>query len=588
MTERGSHRMKMPRTLGGARRRMTAQLVLIGLGEALCATAFSILMHVLGEYARHPSRGVPTLAGVYRPFSHWSVTALLCGLGAAATITVVLKAVAPALAERLAQSYVHSVRMALFDHIFASEPWGGDRRTVGVMVLRFTGDSTALRDWASKGVATLLADGVFVLATVVALTLLAPLAGALVAGVLLLCAVAGLLLGRRLRQRIREMRRHNGRLASFVNERVTYSAVMQSLGRVSRDRRVLYRHSRRFSAAVIAQARATGALQALAEASRVGTGLAVIAASIVSGARPEVLASLLVVVGFLSSPLTSLVEVQQYWQLSRVARRRISEVLSAPARLQRPSEVQQLLPGPGRLDVTGLNVRGLLEDVTAVVLPGERVCVQGEAGAGKSLLLALLARLQVPDGGTVSLDGQDIARCDPDEVRRAVRLVSRELPLLRGSVEANLKQGEVSDRGRKSGKGKKADDPFQAALREWQDETLGRVLPDGVRTRVGEGGGGLSMAARYSVALARALRSRPRVLLLDEPEPDATLDNLLGIYPGTVVFAGRDPRLAERADVVWRIVDGMVTVHRKPAAAALVGTVVLPKVRVEPSDELAP
>ncbi|MFF7951745.1 ATP-binding cassette domain-containing protein [Streptomyces griseorubiginosus] len=547
---------------------MTVQLVLVGLGQALCVVAFSLVLHVVADVARHPA-GHPQLTGVYRPFAQWPSVALLGALGVAAAAAVALKAVGPPLAERLAQSYVHSVRMALFDQISHSEAWRPDRRTVGVTVLRFTGDSTALRQWVSRGVATLLVDGVFVLCTLVVLAVFSPVAGAAAAALVLLCGVGTALVGRRLRDKVKETRRRNGRLAGFVNERVTYFAVMQSLGRAGRDRRVLSRRSRRFSDAVVAQSRLNGALEAVAEAARAGTSLVVMGAGVATGARLDVLLSLMPVAGFLGPPLSSLVKVQEHWQLSQVARRRIAEVLASPARLRKPAAAEPLRDGPGRLELVNLSITGLLGNTSVVVPPGQRVCLQGAAAAGKSLLLAVLARLHVPDGGTVLLDGQDIARCDPNELRQAVRLVSPELPLLRGSVEMNLRHGE----GRMGQQARREVAPAFTELRQWQEKELAELLPQGLRTRVGEGGRGLSTAARYQVALARALRSQPRVLLLDEAESKAAvgsdaLNRVLAQYPGTVIYVSRDPRFAERADSMWWIDDAVLTVRQRSGATA--------------------
>ncbi|WP_186581952.1 ABC transporter ATP-binding protein [Streptomyces sp. BK340] len=544
---------------------MTVQLALIGLCQAICVVAFSVVLHVVADRARHPSGGL-RMTGIYRPFAHWPSAALLTALAVAAAAAVGLKAVAPPLAERLAQSYVHSVRLALFDQISHSEAWGSNRRTVGVTVLRFTGDSTALRQWVSRGVATLLADGVFVLCTLAVLAVFSPVAGTATAVLVLLCGAAAALVGRRLRDKVKETRRHNGRLAAFVNERATHFAVMQSLGRGARDRRVLSRRSQKFSDAVVAQARLNGALEAVAEAARTGSGLVVIGAGVAAGARPDALLSLMPVAGFLGPPLSSLVRVQEYWQLSQVARRRIAEVISTPARLCKPAAPEPLLDGPGQLELVHVRISGLLGGTSVVVPPGQRVCLQGDAAVGKSLLLAVLARLHVPDGGTVLLDGQDIARCDPNELRQAVRLVSPELPLLRGSVEMNLRHGE--------GTARQQDMPDEAAtfteLRRWQDEALAALLPQGLRTKVGEGGQGLSMAARNQVALARALRSRPRVLLLDAVESKTTvggeaLDRVLAWYPGTVIYVSQDRCFAERADSIWHIADRVLTVRHQKA-----------------------
>ncbi|ELS58903.1 ATP-binding cassette domain-containing protein [Streptomyces viridochromogenes] len=554
----------MPHTLGGVRRRLMVWLVLTGFGQAVCVVGFALLAHGAayrvahgGEIASGHDR-----SAVYTHVAGYAPTTLAVGLITSACATVLLKAASEPLAERLAQSYVHSIRMRLFDHVTGSEAGGPFRRTVGVTVLRFTGDASALRLWISKGVAPILVDGVFVACALVVLAVIAPVIGALSAAVILLAAAVLALLGRRLRDRVRETRRHNGRLAAFVNERVTHTAVIQSLGRVEQERRVMRRRSRDYGRAMVGQARLTGAMSATAEACGIGILLIVVTVGLVTGITWEVLASLLTVANFLGGPLLSLVRVQEHWQRSRVARRRIAEVLAAPAPLGRLRGAEPLAGGPGRLELAGLRVDGVLE-ASAVAGPGQRIALQGPPSTGKSLLLRLIARLQDPDAGAVLLDGQDLARHDPESVRREIRLTSPELPLLRGSVGKNLRDGEPPDAAEVAD-----EEPVEA---------VAELLPHGLHTRVGEGGHGLSMAMRYQVAMVRALRSGPRVLLLDEARSDALgsdlMERLLGRYPGTVIYVTDEPELAARADVLWRIEDGRLTVHEpaRPTTASTSG-----------------
>lgn len=555
MTAAGRQRVRMPHTLGGVRRRLMLLLVLAGFGQAVCVVGFALLVHGAayrithgGEIASDPDR-----SAIYTHVAGYAPTTLAVGLVTSACATVLFRAAGEPLAERLAQSYVHSVRMRLFDHVAGSEAGGPFRRTVGVTVLRFTGDASALRLWISKGVAPLLVDGVFVACALVILTVIAPGIGALSAAMILLAAATVALFGRRLRERVRETRRNNGRLAAFVNERVAHTAVMQSLGRVEQERRLMRRRSREYGRAMVCQARLTGAMSATAEACGIGILLIVVTVGLVTGTTWETLASLLTVANFLGGPLSSLVRVQEHWQQSRVARRRIAELLAAPAPLGRARRAEPLAEGPGRLELAGLRVDGVL-DASAVAWPGQRIVLQGPPSAGKSLLLRLIARLQDPDAGAVLLDGQDLARHDPESVRRAIRLTSPELPLLRGSVGTNLQLGEPPD----VAKGP-AEEHIQA---------LAELLPHGLRTRVGEGGHGLSMAARYQVAMVRALASGPRVLLLDEARSEGPLgsdlmERLFDQYPGTIIYVTDEPKLAARADVLWRLDDGRLTVHER-------------------------
>lgn len=566
--ERNGHRachqrLALPRALGGARRWMLVQLAAIGIAQSVCVVAFAFLLHVLLDRVEH-RRGHFHQSGMYRLIEGWSTPALMIGLVVVSAATVVLKATGPPVAERLAQSYVHSVRVRLFDHVTGSQSWAANRRAIGVTVLRFTGDSSALRSWAGQGVAALVVNGVFVGCTIGILAIALPIAGAATISALVICSGAAALLGHRLQSSVRATRRSNGRLASFVNERVTYAAVIQSLGRIGLERRALSRHSRRFSRAMVHQARLVGAIGAAAEAARIGVVVAVIGTVVLVHAPADTLTSLVTIAGFLSGPLSSLAQAQEAWQRSQIARRRITEVIGTPARLTAPRSAPPLADGPGRLELAEVTLTGVLDTVSATVAPGQRVAVRGPAGAGKSLLLALIARLHVADDGAVLLDGQDLAQHDPVSVGRAVRLVSADLPLLRGSVEANLRHGEIPEN--------ELDDAPRERLRALApvlaclEAELAELLPEGLRTRVGEGGYGLSRAGCFQVALARALRSGPRVLLLDWAEAENAVshqvfDTLFTHYPGTLIYVTPASTPLGRADTHWLIGNKTLTVR---------------------------
>lgn len=565
-------RFGLPRMfLGGTRRYLLGQLALIGVVQAACVVLFALILHVLLDHVEHPKRQVFHESGLYSPFQTWSALALAIALIFVASAIVAAKAAAPPLAEKLAQDYVHLVRVRLFDHVSGSHAWATDRRAIGVTVFRFTGDSGALRAWVGEGVAAFLVNGVFVVCTIGTLTVLLPSAGIAAIAAIFVSAGIAALLGVRLQGSVWATRRSNGRLASFVNERVTHAAVMQSLGRTGDERRALAKRSRRFSREMIRQARLTATIGATAEAARMGVLVAVILAAAHAGARADTITSLVTIAGFLSGPLSDLAGAQAAWQRSKIARRRITQVIGTPARLTTKHTTPPLEPGPGLLTVCGLALDGVLAEVDATVEPGSRVAIDGPPGSGKSLFLGMIARLHPADRGEVRLDGQDLARRDPVSVGRAIRLVSPDLPLLRGSVRLNLEHGDVPDEqlDEVSRDCRDALAPLLARL----EGTLAEELPQGLRTRIGEGGYGLSKAYTYLVALARALRGGPKVLLLDWPEAEdlvdrAILDELFASYPGTLLYVTRDPDLRERADLRWRIDDGTLITKGSSYASA--------------------
>ncbi|MQA83714.1 MAG: thiol reductant ABC exporter subunit CydD [Streptosporangiales bacterium] len=151
--------------------------------------------------------------------------------------------------------------------------------------------------------------------------------------------------------------------------------------------------------------------------------------------------------------------------------------------------------------------RPALDDVSLVVRPGERVALVGPSGAGKSTLLALLLGFVAPDRGRVLVGGLDLARLDPECVRRLIAWVPQRPHLFAGTVADNIALGAP---------GASAVDVRRAAGAAAAD-SFAAELPRGYDTEIGEGGARLSAGQRQRIALARAFLKDAPLLLLDEP-----------------------------------------------------------------------
>jgi ATP-binding cassette subfamily C protein len=214
-------------------------------------------------------------------------------------------------------------------------------------------------------------------------------------------------------------------------------------------------------------------------------------------------------------------------------------------------------PADDRIEVAGARYaygggRDVLHGVDLTVRPGERLAVVGPSGAGKSTLGRLLAGIDAPREGSVTVGGTPVAGLDPEQLRRQVVLVTQEHHVFLGTVRDNLAIA-APDAG---------DEELRAALAavgaEWADDLDAELG--------GPGGRHLDGAQAQQLALARVVLADPHTLILDEAT--ALLDPttarhteraLAAVLEGrTVIAIAHRLHTAHDADRVAVMADGRI------------------------------
>ena len=412
------------------------------------------------------------------------------------------------------QRIMHSLRQHLFNHVIRLNLSFFSAQRVGRLVTRHTNDIQNMYEMFTSVIITLFNEGVRLVGILLVLFWMDWRLALLLALTFPPMILITWTFGKLSRQAYRRIRSHLAGINAFLQEAVSGMSVVQIFLREKDVRERFSRLNGRYFEAAMFQVRVFGIFVPLIEV----MGSVALALIIWYGGSQilrhymtiGVLTAFISYMRLFSQPIREFSQKYTIVQSAMTSAERIFQLLEEKDYV--PPLIDPVRIGGIRGHIEFRHVvfsyetgRPVLRNISFEVKPGHTLAIIGATGSGKTTIINLLERFYDPQQGSILLDGVDLRRIEPHWLREHIGLVMQDIFIVPGSIRDNI----LLDRGLSESEISRIVDLSQL-------KSLVQSLPQGLDTRIGEGGMDLSAGQKQLLAFARVLARDPKILILDE------------------------------------------------------------------------